>query len=74
MTPLRGRGFVVRSMKKSWTKPVIRTFESLEEAAAYFRDKATVGEKEKVEELLERMRGSRGEGAEQPELRKNAKR
>ena len=64
---------MVHSMKKPWTKPVLRTFESPEEAAAYFRGKVTSAEKEKVEKLLESMRGSRGERPEPPKLRRFAK-
>jgi len=61
---------VVHSMKKPWTKPALRTFENPDEAAAYSQGKATGGESAKVEELLERMRGSRGEKTYPPELRR----
>lgn len=73
MTPFCGRGFVVHSTKKPWTKPEIRVFENPEEAAAYSRYKATGAEKEIVEELLERFRGSR-EKSQPPTLRKSARR
>lgn len=74
MTPLRGRGFVVHSTKKPWTKPALRTFENPEEAVAYYRGKATSAEKAKIEKLLECMPGSRGKRSEKPELRRSAKR
>ena len=74
MTPLRGRGLVAHSTKKPWTKPALWTFENPEEAVAYYQGKATGAEKDKVEKLLECMRGSRGERLEAPELRRSAKR
>lgn len=53
----------MHSTKKPWTKPVLRTFDNPEDAAAYFRGKTTGVEKEKVEELLERMRRPAAQGS-----------
>ena len=64
----------MHSTKKPWTQPTLRTLENPEEAVAYFRGKATGADKEKVEKLLECMRGSGGERPEATELRRSAKR
>lgn len=74
MTPLRGRGFVAHSTKKTWIKPEIRQFETPEEILEYYRkDDLPQADLEKLVKLAEQLQQSARRSAERSQPRRSSK-
>jgi hypothetical protein len=73
MTPFRGRGFLAHLTKKSWIKPEVTRFETLEELLDHYRKDMTHSEFDELVKHAERLQRS-GRGADPSQHRKSSKR
>ena len=73
MTPFRGRGFVVQSTKKLWTKPEIRQFDAPEQLLASYRKDLPEADFQKLVTLAEQLQRSARRSAGSTQLRKSAR-
>jgi hypothetical protein len=72
MTPLCGRGFLVNSTKKPWTKPEVRQFETPEQLLAFYRQELSDEDLQRLIKLAEQLQRSARRSAGGSPLRKLA--
>ena len=72
MTPLRGRGFGMQSTKKSWTKPEVRQFETLEQLLETYGKELPDADFRKLAELVEQLQRTTRRHTPSAPLRKSA--
>ena len=71
MTPLRGRGFLVHSKKKPWTKPEIRQFETPEQLLTFYREGLPEADLQRLVRLAEQLQRTERRSVGDTRLRKS---